>query len=165
MKKQGRKILVMIWALILMGAGSARGQNDGMTTFSIPFHFLVGENIFPPGEYTITRHLPTLYRGVLRIHQREGNLGMIIQPPMPLASRRDKMADKGMLVFNRYGNRTFLSEVWIPGDNVGRKVAPSRLEQELAYVSEQTRKRGRPEKVTLHAGESEDSRTESGSEK
>ena len=100
-----------IWALILMGAGSARGQNDGMARFNVPLDFLVGENIFPPGEYMITHHLPALYRGVLRIHQRKGNLGMIIQPPMPLAGSRDKIADKGMLVFNGYGNRTFLSEV------------------------------------------------------
>jgi hypothetical protein len=58
----------MIWALILMGAESARSQTDAMATFNIPFQFLVGENIFPPGGYTITRHLPNLYLGVLRIH-------------------------------------------------------------------------------------------------
>ncbi|MBZ5537089.1 MAG: hypothetical protein LAO31_14135 [Acidobacteriia bacterium] len=165
MIRQGWKIVVMIGALILMGAESSRGQSDAMATFNIPFQFLVGENIFPPGDYTVTRHLPTLYQGVLRIHQRVGYLGMIIQPPLPLTSPRGKMSDKGMLVFNRYGNQSFLSEVWIPGDSVGRKLAPSRLEQELSYVFVETKNHGGLESVVLHAGEVEGSGTESGSEK
>jgi frataxin-like iron-binding protein CyaY len=38
---------------------------------------------------------------------------------------------QGVLIFNRYGNKHFLSQVWIAGSNMGRVFRQSRSEREL----------------------------------
>ncbi|MFI5175466.1 MAG: hypothetical protein ACHQKY_11445 [Terriglobia bacterium] len=162
MKSQRVRIFLVASVLFIMGAEPTHGQNGGMSRFQIPFQFTVGDNIFPPGEYAVTRHLPNFYQGMVRIQKREGDLTVIIQPLMPLARVQDKLRDKSTLVFTRYGNQSFLSEVWLTGDSVGRRLVRSPLEQELALGVEQADRRGEPEKVVLCAGDSLRGDTESG---
>jgi hypothetical protein len=38
----------------------------------------------------------------------------------------------GKLVFHRYGNEYFLSEVWTPGDEWGHRLSKTRREREIA---------------------------------
>ena len=45
---------------------------------------------------------------------------------LPNASRQTKV------VFHRYGNRYFLSQLWIEGSNLGRELRVGRQEQEVA---------------------------------
>jgi len=46
-----------------------------------------------------------------------------------LAEARKRIGN--ILVFNRYGERYFLSTLWTEGDHVGRAVSMSRSEREL----------------------------------
>jgi hypothetical protein len=46
-----------------------------------------------------------------------------------------KAPDQGKLVFNRYGDRYFLSEIWTAGDTSGRTLLVSKVERELALTS------------------------------
>jgi hypothetical protein len=154
LKNQRLNIFLFARVVLIMGAKPTHGRNGAMSRFHIPFQFFVGENIFPPGEYAVTRHLPNLYQGMVRIQRRERDLTVIIQPPMPLGRIQDKLRDKSMLVFTRYGDRYFLSEVWLIGDSVGRRLVPSPLEQEFIFGTEQSDWRGKPEKVILYIGDS-----------
>jgi hypothetical protein len=40
--------------------------------------------------------------------------------------------EKSKLVFHRYGNHYFLSQIWMAGDNVGQQLPKSHLETEIA---------------------------------
>jgi hypothetical protein len=40
--------------------------------------------------------------------------------------------DNGKLVFNRYGNQYFLSQVWAAGSDSGHQLRPSKAEREIA---------------------------------
>ena len=46
--------------------------------------------------------------------------------------------DKGKLVFHRYGDQYFLSEVWPAGATTGRVIAKSRAESELEKKAKQS---------------------------
>ena len=44
--------------------------------------------------------------------------------------------DEAKLVFNRYGDRYFLAQVWTPGTNAGRQLRKSPAENELIARSQ-----------------------------
>ena len=48
------------------------------------------------------------------------------------AAQNLKPADKTKLVFNRYGNRYFLSEIWVNGATRGHQLPKTCRERELA---------------------------------
>lgn len=58
----------------------------------------------------------------------------------------DKAAKKGELIFNRYGDQYFLSELWLPGERIGNQLVKS--EKEEALLKELTPRKKR-EKVTV----------------
>jgi hypothetical protein len=41
----------------------------------------------------------------------------------------------GKLIFNHYGLYQFLSQIWTPGEEVGRKLIMSKIEQEVASLA------------------------------
>jgi len=43
--------------------------------------------------------------------------------------------DEGRLVFNKYGDTYYLSEVWKPGDSQGGALAKSKTEREIARTT------------------------------
>ncbi len=51
-----------------------------------------------------------------------------------LASRCEsrKMSEQSKLVFHRYGNRYFLAQIWMAGNNAGHELPQSRREVEVA---------------------------------
>jgi hypothetical protein len=53
---------------------------------------------------------------------------------MALATRCESRitSEKSKLVFHRYGNRYFLKQIWMAGDNAGQQLPKSRLETEIA---------------------------------
>ena len=90
---------------------------------TVPFAFRAGEKAMPAGEYTI-RHSG----GSLILHN-EGGPSVIL---LTNAAFRANAPNDARLSFNRYGERYFLSSVWISGSRDGREISKSRAEKELA---------------------------------
>lgn len=123
MKKQPWKVVGFLAALL--AASTAVGQtNRGDTIADIPFAFTVANHTLPPGRYTVTRMGETTLR-VFNSHNR----GTLV-----LTTKVEGTASEstGKMVFHRYGDAYFLSEVWVPANGIGRKVFQSRAEKELA---------------------------------
>jgi hypothetical protein len=95
-------------------------------TAAIPFDFTVGTKSFAAGNYRVQE----LAQGVLQIRNlKDNSIAMAIAIP---AQKMGK-ADTGVLTFNRYGDRCFLSRV--SDDSRGWLLAPSRAEKELIAKS------------------------------
>jgi hypothetical protein len=123
MKQQIWKAMTFLAALL--AASSAAGQtNHGDTIADIPFAFTVANQRLPPGRYAATHVTNTLLR-IFNSH----NQGVVV-----LTSRVDNKEpeDTGKMVFHRYGDDYFLSVVWVPPSQTGRKVFQSRAEEEVA---------------------------------
>jgi hypothetical protein len=93
---------------------------------TIPFEFVAGKTTLPAGEYKVGD--VSAGSAVLLIRSVDGRSAvMIITHGTGSASRAE-----GKLVFNRYGNRYFLSQVFSPGSSMGRELPKSKLEREIA---------------------------------
>lgn len=127
-------------ALLPLLAAQASAQTTHQLVAEIPFDFTVCQKQLPAGKYTV-RPISRANPSVLLVHG-DKNLSEII---CTQDVRGDRAAAEGSLIFNRYGDQRFLSELWFPGEKVGSRVVKS--EREEALIRElPARKR---EKVTV----------------
>jgi len=89
---------------------------------TIPFDFFVSGKSFAAGDYSINH----LNEGVLKIQRVKDGTGVFA---MVMAADKTSNAGIPVLVFNRYGDRYFLSKV--SGDDQAWQLHPSKVEKEL----------------------------------
>lgn len=94
---------------------------------SIPFDFSVRGKILPAGDYEIRRLGDE--PGGLTISSANHKGERVIFETEPVEPR--EIASRGELVFHRYGDSYFLSEVFDGGGETGRELLPSREERSL----------------------------------
>jgi hypothetical protein len=130
---KGLTMLMIVVALAFVTA-TAYGQSSQQAVAKIPFEFVVGDKSLPAGEYGVGRL--TASGEVLRIASTEDN-----QTALRLTSpiNRTTASDKGTLVFHRYANHYFLTQVWNAGERTGRQLMKSKqeraIEREMAAIS------------------------------
>jgi len=108
----------------------AHAKTHPTLVLNVPFQFTVGDRLLLPGTYSFEQLLDSA-PGLNIIAIRSGDGGTYQAavttttqaPAVPLISR---------LVFKRYGNSFFLSQVWTKGKLVGLLLYPSRGETRLA---------------------------------
>ena len=101
----------------------AHAQSVGIRA-KIPFDFYVGSEKFPAGSYTVLRQ----GYSIARVEDEKGHASLIMTSPISVRAATSKPG----LVFNRYGNYHFLSEVTWGESNVGHHVSRSSFELEIA---------------------------------
>jgi hypothetical protein len=129
--------LVSLLSLLLV-AGSAIAQTVHVRA-NIPFNFAVGSKTLPAGTYDVGT-IDGRDSKMLLLQARDGNSSMIVGSN---AAENFKPADKTKLVFNQYGSRYFLSEIWVNGATRGRQLPKTSREKELAkdWAQDLTRRR------------------------
>jgi len=138
MQKQilkGLTMLVLIAAVALMAAlVSANAQSSGSVVADIPFEFAVGGKSLRAGEYSVRAF--TTNGGALLISNQDSNDGAI---RLTESIEARIVPQQAKLVFHRYGQRNFLSEVWTAGQRTGRQLQKSdeerAIEGQLAAIS------------------------------
>ncbi len=123
MKKQS----CFVWLLVLVaGLVPAYAQSSATARFHIPFEFVAGDVTLPAGDYVVTY---SSQNSALEIRSRAGNIGMtkLTQPVYG-----ESIKSGAILVFNRYGAKSFLAQLWLSDSNRGRKIPQSKYEREMA---------------------------------
>ncbi len=95
---------------------------------NVPFNFTVETVRMPAGDYSLVPLSST--SGVIQLLNRETGKSILVNAPSSLSAYTSKGAETGMIIFHRYGNRYFFSEVWTPNGVEGR-AKPSKLEREI----------------------------------
>ncbi|RRA47557.1 hypothetical protein [Acidipila sp. EB88] len=90
----------------------------------IPFDFDTACSHFHAGTYRINMR-STPFTAVTSENSKE--FGYVMGDP-EARSAADK---RGRLLFHRYGNQYFLSEIWAPGNPMGQRILPSRKERDV----------------------------------
>jgi len=98
---------------------------------TIPFDFSVRGKILPAGDYEIRRI--TDEPNGLMISNLNDNHERILFDTAPVQAR--KIADRAEIIFERYGDSYFLSEIFAGGLQTGRELYPSREERMLKRES------------------------------
>jgi hypothetical protein len=151
MKKQAFRTITMLSFLLVLAAFSVNAQrlSDNSIAVNIPFDFAFGETRLPAGTYTLRRIvLPSSYdRVVIQSADGRGNTLTVMTRP----NRNSEVSKQSNLVFNRYGDQYFLSQVWMAGSDTGRDLFQSRNERNLAKESKLARSKTDHQKVALTA--------------
>jgi hypothetical protein len=120
-------IILALGATALLGTTGLYAQTKAAVA-NIPFDFTVQNVTMPAGEYTWT----ALHGqgGQIEIRNDQTGVSALVLAPRALATYQSKDTSMGKIIFHRYGDRYFFSEVWTPSDFCGRTL-PSKLEREL----------------------------------
>ena len=125
--KYFQRVIALSGLLVLLTFSSAFGQSDRQTIIHIPFNFTAGEKAFPAGKYVIERIWKT--SDTVWVIRRKDNVGKAMLMTRPV--RANEAQQETRLVFHRYGELYFLSEIWTPGDQTGRRLQTSERERAL----------------------------------
>jgi hypothetical protein len=132
MKKLVTKGLVtagLLLAMTIIAGVSAQAQSlQYRLTVNIPFDFTVGDKKLPAGKYWVNRAQETSGDKVLQISSTDGR-ETVNRFSVPVVTLDPK--NEGSLVFHRYGEDYFLSQIWPAGATTGRALPKSNAEREL----------------------------------
>ena len=125
MKTLNTFILAMSAAAVL---GTTALYAQTVVFADVPFDFTVQTVTVPAGRYS----LQTLSRtsGAIQIMNLETHRSVQVLAPSVLSTYKGKDTEYGKLIFHRYGDQYFFSEVWTPSGLRGC-AAPSRQEREI----------------------------------
>jgi hypothetical protein len=128
MKKQSFLMAGVLVLSSLAATQVARAQ-DAMVV-DIPFAFTAGNATLPAGEYRVQKM--DRNSAVLLIHCWDARASALV---ITNAAQAKETQTESKLVFNRYGNRYFLSQVWNAGSIRGRQLPISPREKEMPQLA------------------------------
>lgn len=137
-------VMAIVSLLALSLVATAQAQMPGVPIrASIPFDFMVRGRTLPAGDYSIERINDDPAGLVLKnVNDKHDNIVFETEP-----IQGERPARHNVLVFNRYGDDYFLSEVVTAGEQTGRELAPSHAERTLRR--EMAKNQAEPETVTV----------------
>jgi hypothetical protein len=113
-----------VLALVAAAAGYAQGNASFKAI--VPFDFIVSGKTLPAGQYSVDQET---IRGGVVLSSPDHNGSVVVLGP---AIRTHRLQNNARLVFTRYNDLYFLSEVWGAATDQGRKIPKSKLERQLA---------------------------------
>jgi hypothetical protein len=125
MKKRAFVTATLFVLSIIVAAQVA--QADEPMLVSIPFAFVAGNVTLPAGDYRVQKLDGNSAVVLIRCSER-GAAAMVLSN----AAQAKETQTQSKLVFKRYDNRYFLSQVWTAGSIRGRELLKSHAEKEIA---------------------------------
>ena len=122
-----KRLRFAFFGLALLLAVSAAQAQETRVKASIPFDFVVGNQVLPSGDYMV-------------VSQGSGNEAILIRSDdnkavslsLTYASSSFNPSDKTKLVFHSLAGQYFLSQIWAQGNTSGRELPRSKVEIHLA---------------------------------
>lgn len=137
------KYFALLGLLLVTSALSVHAQPERSKASKISFSFTVGQKTLPPGEYTVEPNRKDS-DNVWLVQSRDGRVSALFTT---MTVRASETQEKGRLVFHKYGDQYFLSQIWITGESGGRELRMAHKERELA------KNRVEREKIVLSTGQ------------
>src|SRR5262245_17193120 len=127
LKKQAIKAFVLLSLLLPLSAIYVNAQGQTLIRkVKIPFDFSVGAKNFPAGVYSVTR--VNQEKIIVRLSSEDGG-GAINIVTNPVQAKETPKT--GKLIFRRYGETYFLSQIWESDEIQGRQLLKSRTERSV----------------------------------
>jgi len=122
--------IALFVAASFITAGSAIAQDHAVKA-TVPFNFIVSGSSMPAGNYTLSSDNTTPY--LLQINDREKGIHAMAVT-LGTSSEEQKA---NVLVFHRYGNQYFLSEIRSETSSMYVRLAPTKQEKRLSAETQQ----------------------------
>ena len=121
-----KNFLLFTAALALVVTTVASAQTIKVKV-NVPFNFVVNRATLPAGEYLVQSVDDE--GKVLAIRDLNTNTTRLVTFN---SCTSPKSASQTKLIFHRYGERYFLNQIWVEGNNSGHELSPSPREEEVA---------------------------------
>jgi hypothetical protein len=122
------RVSIMLALALVAATQVIRAQEPLLV--NIPFAFTAGNMALPAGEYRVENLNQN--SGVLLIQRTDAS---VAKTALSIAAEVNAPQAQSKLVFHRYGNSYFLSEVWVAGHARGREIPKSAKEKEQALAA------------------------------
>jgi hypothetical protein len=122
--------IALIFALMLHPA-KVQAQINGNLEVSIPFQFHAGNAKLPPGNYVI-HMLDNSDLTIMEISSTDGSVAALFNVGYAEANPTPAKTE---LIFNKYGNRYFLTKLFEEGDPNGSELAKSSYEKKVSEAA------------------------------
>ena len=120
-------LFAMLLAALLPAMSTRSVAQTREMVADIPFNFTVCRQQMPAGKYKV-RPMTSATSNLLLVRSEDGDFAEITCTRDMQSSKR---ASEGKLIFNRYGNQYFLTELWFQGEMTGNQVIKSESEEAL----------------------------------
>jgi len=120
------RTLITLCLLFTAATLFAQTESQRLMKINIPFAFGVEDHSLPAGEYLVLTVTP---ERSIRIVSVDGKHSAIVND---LPNYASSPSPSSRLVFHRYGNQYFLTQVWTAGQNVARNPLSSKRAMEIA---------------------------------
>ena len=114
MKQQIFKLTAIFAIFLGLAVTGVQAQASSKVEVNIPFEFLAGKTTLQPGVYRIKR----MSGSYLTLRSADGK-SVILNAPLNLTSIDPKSVER--LVFNKYDDQYYLSQIWLTADT-GREL-------------------------------------------
>lgn len=145
MKTQFLRFLVLTFAFLIFSV-SAFAQYGTRMQVEIPFNFNVGNEKLTAGNYEINRISTTSFL----FRNKTGSVTVLAQAPLTFETAKNSTIEK--LIFNRYGDRYFLRQIFSTRNNVGRALYESKSEKMVRQGikgDDEMAKKAKPDQVVV----------------
>ena len=140
MKKTVTTIIAAVGLFLTMAVASVSAQTPTGAEVNITFDFSAGKASLKAGTYVIIRKSDSM----LQIRHANEKRTILVNAPLTMGSRDYRAGER--LVFNRYGDEYFLTQVWFTADQ-GKQLLPSNAETSAAR--ELVKRNLKPERVEI----------------
>ena len=142
MKIQVLRNVAILGLFFVLAIASVQAQTPSRVEVTIPFDFSAGKATLKAGAYSVKR----MAGNILAIRSADGKTTAIVNAPLAIGARESRAGER--LVFNKYGDQYFLSQVWMSVD-AGRQLFPSSGEQKVARAYEIANHNAKPGRVEI----------------
>jgi len=115
MKQQIFKLTAIFAIFLGLAVTGVQAQASSKVEVNIPFEFSAGKTTLQPGVYSIKR----MSGNYLTLRSTDGKSAVILNAPLNLTSIDPGSVER--LVFNKYGDQYYLSQIWLTADT-GREL-------------------------------------------
>jgi hypothetical protein len=119
MNRVGRVFASLLLSILMLGSVLYAQRTERVMKANIPFDFVVGNEIFPAGQYSVVLIGPVLLE--LRDSRGRALINVLTQSVQKLAA-----SDRPKLHFENEDGQNVLTQVWQEGHKIGQQVVRSR---------------------------------------
>ena len=115
MKNQIYRVVAILGMFLGLTVAGVQAQTPSRVQINIPFEFSAGKTTLKAGVYTVKR----MSGNLVTLRNVDNQSSVILNAPVNLSSTKVDATEK--LVFNKYGDRYFLAQIWLTVDS-GREL-------------------------------------------
>ena len=127
-----KRALVMAGVMALAMFASTRvAQAQQPLIVNVPFEFVAGNKTLPAGEYSVK--VSCAAHTLALVDRKDASASALM---VTYAVAANDIQTESKLIFTRYGDHYFLSQIWTAGNSEGCQLIKSAREKEIAQVAQ-----------------------------